>query len=238
MPLTALPASPDDASSSITIENAAYAGGPLSGILFPGPFPAETSSNSRPAQLAQELREDPTVRFWKVVDTGMEEEGKDGRIAFAKWLVRDENWEPKEREFGEGSNVEACRILFGQMAEAYNERWLGKAHVRKSTLLSFTPEYVPVLSSALADHGRNADFKLLHTLPEQQGRGAGSLLLKAAAEEADKLGLPAYLEATEAGKPLYEKFGFKECGRVIGDFSKWGGPKAHVNYLMVRDAKA
>ncbi|KAL2202504.1 putative GNAT family acetyltransferase [Sarocladium strictum] len=211
MPLTALPASPDDASSSITIENAAYAGGPLSGILFPGPFPAETSSNSRPAQLAQELREDSTVRFWKVVDTGLESEGKDGRIAFAKWLVRGEDWEPKEREFGEGSNVEACRILFGQMAEAYNERWLGKAHVH---------------------------FKLLHTLPEQQGRGAGSLLLKAAAEEADKLGLPAYLEATEAGKPLYEKFEFKECGRVIGDFSKWGGPKAHVNYLMVRDAKA
>ena len=58
--------------------------------------------------------------------------------------------------------------------------------------------------------------------------------MKAATEEADRLGLPAYLEATGVAKALYEKFGFRECGQVSGDYSKWAGPEVHVNYLMLR----
>jgi GNAT superfamily N-acetyltransferase len=235
MPLTVSPATEADAASSITIENAAYAGGPLDGILYPGPFPPESSSSSRPAQLAQELRKDPTIRFMKIEDTDVTSKGGDGRIAFAKWLVRDADWEVKKKEYGPGANLEACEILFGQMARAYNERWIGKPHVCKSTL--------PTKGISRESHPSryshaSTDLKLLHTDPAQQGRGAGSLLLKALAEETDRLGLPAYLEATKVAKPLYEKFGFKEVGQVSGDFSRWGGPTEHVNYLMVREAKS
>ena len=60
--------------------------------------------------------------------------------------------------------------------------------------------------------------------------------MKSVTEEADRLGLPAYLEATEVAKPLYEKFGFRESGQVLGDYSKWGGPKIHTSYLMLRPA--
>ena len=74
--------------------------------------------------------------------------------------------------------------------------------------------------------------------PAHQRKKVGDALVKWGLKKADELGLPAFLEATEAGNALYERHGLKECGRVIGDFSKWGGPKEHVNYLMSRDAKA
>ncbi|KAK0384754.1 hypothetical protein NLU13_7232 [Sarocladium strictum] len=204
-PFSVFPATEADAASSIAVENAAFSGGALDGILFPGPFPDEDSGETRPAQLAREVREDPSMRFMKVVDT---ESGEP--IAFARWLVNDANWEPKERAFGPGANQEACEILFGQMAKAHKERWIGKPHVY---------------------------LKLLVTEPKRQGHGAGSLLLQALAEEVDSLGLPAYLEATQVGKPLYEKFGFREVGMLVGNFEKWGGPREHENYLMIREAK-
>ncbi|OTA04262.1 hypothetical protein A9Z42_0048330 [Trichoderma parareesei] len=49
------------------------------------------------------------------------------------------------------------------------------------------------------------------------------------------LGLVSYLEASEEGRPLYEKFGFKEVGRVVVDLSKWGGTEPATAYLMVRE---
>jgi ribosomal protein S18 acetylase RimI-like enzyme len=58
--------------------------------------------------------------------------------------------------------------------------------------------------------------------------------MKTMTEEADLLGLLSYLEATEGARHLYEKFGFRIVGTVKGDYTKWGGPLEHVNYLMER----
>ena len=135
MPLTVLRATEADTSASVAVEDLAYAGGALDGILFPGPFPAADSSESRPAQLANELRDDPAVTLMKVEDDELTSKGEEGRIAFAKWLVRGEDWEPKERNFGQGANIEACQLLFGQMTKAYNEQWIGKAHVCRLTIV-------------------------------------------------------------------------------------------------------
>ena len=80
------------------------------------------------------------------------------------------------------------------------------------------------------------DLKLLHTNPEHQRRGAASMLLKWGADEADRLGLESYLEASPDGKFLYEKRGFRELETIKMDFSKWGGPKDHPTTLMLRPA--
>lgn len=84
----------------------------------------------------------------------------------------------------------------------------------------------------------STDLKLLHTDPEQQKRGAGSMLLKWGADEADRLGLPSYLEASEAGRPLYEKFGYETVDVLHVDFSKWGGPADGSCCLMLRPPKS
>lgn len=60
------------------------------------------------------------------------------------------------------------------------------------------------------------------------------MLLKWGAAEADRLGLPSYLEASEEGRPLYEKHGFRSVGKLVTDFSKWNGPADAEVVLMVR----
>ncbi len=50
----------------------------------------------------------------------------------------------------------------------------------------------------------------LGTLPERQGTGAGSALLRARLAEVDREGVAAYLESSnEANLPLYQRFGFE-----------------------------
>jgi hypothetical protein len=60
------------------------------------------------------------------------------------------------------------------------------------------------------------------------------MLLKWGAEEADRLGLDTYLEASPEGKPLYEKAGYKSVDTLTVDLSPWGGPASHSTELMVR----
>lgn len=61
------------------------------------------------------------------------------------------------------------------------------------------------------------------------------MLLQWGADEADRLGLEVYVEASPEGKPLYEKRGFKELETFAADLSKWGGPST-LGTLMLRPA--
>ncbi|EPE30171.1 Acyl-CoA N-acyltransferases (Nat) [Glarea lozoyensis ATCC 20868] len=79
-------------------------------------------------------------------------------------------------------------------------------------------------------------LELLATRPEWQGKGAGSKMLKWGLGKADEEGLEAYLEASPAGKRLYEKMGFKEIGRLVVPSKKEGG-EDFVECFMLRDAR-
>ena len=72
------------------------------------------------------------------------------------------------------------------------------------------------------------------TLPAQQRKGAGSLLLQWGMELADREGLKVCLEATPFGLRLYEKFGFETRAVVEHNVSMFGGPRSYVHTLMVR----
>ena len=52
-------------------------------------------------------------------------------------------------------------------------------------------------------------MNILFTHPEHRRRGVGSLIMNWGLERADKLGLESFIEATAAGKPCYERFGFE-----------------------------
>lgn len=53
-----------------------------------------------------------------------------------------------------------------------------------------------------------SDLDMLGTHPEYRRRGAGSLLVQWGCDLADRDGVGAYVDASKAGAPLYEKFGF------------------------------
>lgn len=52
------------------------------------------------------------------------------------------------------------------------------------------------------------DLDTLATHPDYQRRGAGSMLVGWGCELADKHGVAAYVDASRAGAPLYQRFGF------------------------------
>ena len=51
--------------------------------------------------------------------------------------------------------------------------------------------------------------------PEYRRRGVGRLLMAWGINKADEMGLESYIDATEAGMPLYETCGYTKASRLI-----------------------
>ncbi|KAJ5822381.1 Acyl-CoA N-acyltransferase [Penicillium robsamsonii] len=76
---------------------------------------------------------------------------------------------------------------------------------------------------------------LLATLPEYQGRGFGSAILKWGIEKADASQSRIFLEGTPEGVPLYLKHGWKIVEEVALDFTQFGSDGRESFFLMMRD---
>ncbi|KAM3534237.1 hypothetical protein MY4038_002477 [Beauveria bassiana] len=203
-----MPAGEQDAARSVAIEKLAYSRDPISRIIFPGPA-GNDSDAARENIMLQSLRADPESCLWiKVVDEDRLAQGLHGMVCFGMaYLWKSTPPPPTKKVWGPGSNPEACEQFFGGMTREWNERMGNKPHLY---------------------------LKLLHTDPAYQRRGAASMLLQYFADEADKHGLESYLEASDEGRPLYEKFGYETVQVLVTDFSKWGGPDKVENCLMLR----
>ncbi|MCJ1313867.1 hypothetical protein MMC25_007547 [Agyrium rufum] len=57
-------------------------------------------------------------------------------------------------------------------------------------------------------------LELMATHPNHRRQGAADLLMKWGLKKADEIGVDILLEASEMGKPLYEKYGFEVIARV------------------------
>ena len=78
---------------------------------------------------------------------------------------------------------------------------------------------------------------LLQTDPKYQGRGAGSMLIQWGLDIADARHIPAYLESSPVAHGLYQKFGFKDVGKLILN-PKWNYGSADPSiYFMLRDTR-
>jgi GNAT superfamily N-acetyltransferase len=80
------------------------------------------------------------------------------------------------------------------------------------------------IAALLDEHHPRGSFFYLQFIgvqPDQQGRGIGAALLTPVLDRCDRLGLPAYLEATSPrNRRLYERHGF----HAAGDLAPLGGP--------------
>ncbi|KAK9418191.1 putative GNAT family acetyltransferase [Seiridium unicorne] len=208
MPLQVQPASEADAQRAVEIEAIAYGPSPFNAILFPGPMPAN-AKEGRAEFLTKQLKDDSTTRWLKVVDTDIE--GEEQMVAFAKWHIYTEKPELTPREFGQGCNAEACELLFGGLQK------------QRIEILGDRP-YVYL--------------HMLQTDPQHKRRGAGTMLTKKVLDEAERLGMIAYLESSEAGHSLYAGLGFKDVELQELDMSQWGATATHKTWSMICEPRA
>ncbi|KAJ5554730.1 Acyl-CoA N-acyltransferase [Penicillium sp. DV-2018c] len=94
-----------------------------------------------------------------------------------------------------------------------------------------------LLTDARKRYTREDDIilDLIATLPEYQGRGFGSTVLKWGIEKADATQSRIFLEATPEGVPVYLKHGWKLLEEVTIDFASFGSEGNETFYLMMRD---
>ena len=73
----------------------------------------------------------------------------------------------------------------------------------------------------------------MHVLPDYQRRGLGQLLMEQAVKDSDRDQAQTFLLATDAGKRLYEKFGFRSLEEKELDFVDLGaGGKRNTTAQM------
>lgn len=84
---------------------------------------------------------------------------------------------------------------------------------------------------------RGQVLRAIATLPEYQGKGCGSLLLKTGLETIDIEGANTFLEATPQGRPLYEDFGWKFVDEMVFDLGKYGYAGVQKTTCMMRAAR-
>lgn len=89
---------------------------------------------------------------------------------------------------------------------------------------------------------RNQPFvymAILTVVPEAQRRGVGSALLREGLKEADRRGVPAFIEASPAGLGLYKKFGWEETVKTTVNLKDYGGEDMECNTVgLVRPVGA
>ncbi|KAL1978121.1 hypothetical protein VTN31DRAFT_980 [Thermomyces dupontii] len=82
---------------------------------------------------------------------------------------------------------------------------------------------------------KRVELDLLIVHPKYQGRGIGKMLLQWGFEYAERAKLPIYIEATEAGRPVYEKAGLKVVDEDLFDSTQYGGIGQARFFFMLKD---
>jgi predicted N-acetyltransferase YhbS len=77
---------------------------------------------------------------------------------------------------------------------------------------------------------------ILAVLPEYQGRGTGSKLIREGLEVVDEKGWPVWLGATVVALPLYKKVGFEVDYMFEFDMAPYGGNTVEKHIIMIRPA--
>ncbi|KAL4994035.1 acyl-CoA N-acyltransferase [Aspergillus recurvatus] len=142
-----------------------------------------------------DLHSKPFQKYVKVVDTSAQDEYSrkcERIVAYAKWDLSS----PEARG-------ERYPGWHRDMPASECEEFFGREERERGRVMGGTRHYY---------------LDTLATHPDYQRRGAGSMLLQWGCELADEAGVALYVDASRAGAPLYERFGFvDESGGDSGE---------------------
>ena len=163
---------------------------------------------------------DPTAHFLKVVDRGEGagiSNGADNIIAVARW-----HYYPNGYDYGHEAHWEMAPETITPLLPYM---------IADQGLDPFLSSYPPLnFNLALHNHilsardafrsdwipKREPCWILMHLTTRQshRKRGAAACLIRWGLAKATRHNVPAYLEAGVAGRPIYERFGFKQVGEL------------------------
>ncbi|GAA82880.1 GNAT family acetyltransferase [Aspergillus luchuensis IFO 4308] len=216
MPFTIRYATEQDAPHLANINVVSFNHQALWSALFPnvdvpGTLPLKT------ARCLDKLRS-PQVHVVVAVD---DDSGK--VIGYSRW------WFPKDYDT---SVVE----LSSEGLDALTAHDNGKAYPEGLNMEAYQA-FKDLLADLQRAYLEEDDIKFLATLPEAQGNGVGTALLKWGIERADARNARVYLEATKDGYPLYWKHGWRDLQVAGLDFTKYGSTGSQEWVAMRRDMR-
>jgi GNAT superfamily N-acetyltransferase len=215
-----------DIDALINIQFAAFGpGDPVLQALYPGDWASQTVREDAAQKTLERWREDPTTRIIKC------EDAETGSIlGYAQWnfweKVRPESeWKTYlKADWCEGRQREIAERFIRGMAEMRWRIWEGKPYIcelHRGLCSDFSNWFVlPVCNFTKVG---SLDLGLLAVHPDFHRRGVGTMLVKWGLKEAEERGLPAYLEASPAGFPLYSGLGFWQVDSVVVKAEDWDG---------------
>ncbi|PMD55927.1 acyl-CoA N-acyltransferase [Hyaloscypha bicolor E] len=208
---------PADIPAMVELNLSAFANDPLSNITMPREMIGEAELRRWMSQFIASFFEKPEVHFFKITETHTGSLAAWMRCAFPHVLSEEESEKRKaEKEqkvkdksfWPKGANLDVINVKFGTLGQ---------------------------LKEYYCNDSETYYVQLLATDPAYQRRGLASKLLKQVLQIADRGGKMSYIEATEAGFPVYQKLLFKQVDIVEVDLSRWGGKGTTSNRIMQRE---
>ncbi|KAK7973239.1 hypothetical protein PG996_007463 [Apiospora saccharicola] len=194
--------------------------------------------------------DDPHVRNFKITDTATGE-----MIAYARWDI------PKgSSRFGAWVAGESDKVDVTALVESDNQAAAADQATTQQPLIADDKaapamgdypeggnhEIAEMFFSALNESQRKwttddmLGLSLLCVSPKYHRKGIATALLAPMLDIADAEGRKTYLEATVAGRPLYEKLGFREVDVLKFDFDALTKERngLYKNFVMIREPVA
>lgn len=210
----------DWSSVSLTTFWNAHPTDPFTKIFFPnGVTPAvlDFSAEGNRKALA-----DSDQHLFRVVDTSSP--SGDETVGVAKWKVfskgksREEYVKDSETAVADRPEKEVPGVNF----ENFDRFRRAQAKAKLEYLVDRPYVYLHILCTADA----------------HQRRGVGSAALQWGIEESEKLGIPIYLESSDAGRSLYAKHGFVKLGLLPWDAREFGLSQPGTHTAMLREPRS
>ncbi|KAK0315740.1 hypothetical protein LTR01_001040 [Friedmanniomyces endolithicus] len=178
----------------------------IMGLMYPDGINDAIREWSNSKSLASWRKDPEKYKKNKVIDTDLPDDDPFGKIVgVADWEFYPKYRSKEEREKSSAEsekdglppliNETMMKDFMGQSGEAKEEQLGGKPFV-----------YLHILA----------------THPKHHRRGVGAMHLRWGFEQAEKLGLPVYLESSPIGRPLYERNGFEIKGWLPFDGREYG----------------
>ncbi|KAK7917483.1 Acyl-CoA N-acyltransferase [Apiospora marii] len=195
--------------------------------------------------------DDPFVRIFKITDSATGE-----MVAYARWDI------PKDSAgFGAWIGGENGKVDVTALVESDDQTATANDELTKQQPLTSDDKAAPAVGdypeggnheiadmffSALGESQKKwktddmLGLSLLCVSPRYHRRGIATALLTPMLDIADAEGRKTYLEATAAGRPLYERLGFREVEVLRFDFDALTKERngLYKNFVMIREPVA